>query len=86
MQRRVDNPAHKPRKEPIILGRPQNESWFAHLPENGEDPSNQAENAWQPDLTEEGVEPNPGPREVRIKGLCLKYPGKQWGVELVQSA
>ena len=67
--------AHKPRKEPIILGRPQNESWFAHLPENGEDPSNQAENAWQPDLTEEGVEPNPGPREVRIKGLCLNTQG-----------
>ena len=69
MQRVADNPAHKPRKEPIILGRPQDESWFAHLPENGEGYSNQAEKGWQRDLTEEGVEPRP--REIKIKGVCL---------------
>ena len=75
MQRLADNPAHKPRKEPIVLGCPQKESWFAHLPENGEDHSNQSEDAWQPDLTEQGIEPNPGPREVRINGLCLNTQG-----------
>ncbi len=69
MQRVADNPAHKPRKEPIILGRPQDESWFAHLPENGEGYSNQAEKGWQRDLTAEGVEPRP--REIKIKGVCL---------------
>ena len=75
MQRLADKPAHKPRKAPIILGPPQKEFWFSQLSKNGDNETNQVENGWERDLTEEGVEPNPGPGEVKIKGVCLNTQG-----------
>ena len=75
MQRLADKPAHKLRKAPIILGPPQKEFWFSQLSKNGDNETNQVENGWERDLTEEGVEPNPGPGEVKIKGVCLNTQG-----------